>query len=988
MKPIIILFSLFFCLNNLSSQADLVSFGSTVSTTQVDRGGYLVIATVLGNIGNVSSPSTNVTFHLTTDNTIDDNDKIGELLLPELLPNQRDTLRFIFAIPPTFESNIYNAAIWIDQYQIVNESDDNNAYCVLDNTECLNINVTNFLELNTKLPYPILFIHGLESGAGTWFEVLTNLINEQNLIYGGNLKYCLNPDGDFSTSDGFILDYADIDSLRMGDLYSIDFEVDRFGNRNSNNGLSNQSAIFKQGIAVQDAISKVLSITGKDKVMLVGHSMGGLAIRQYLQNEDWQISGKHHVSKIHTIDTPHGGSNAGSTILTTIFTSIDINSEAVRDLRYDDFSFGFIGTYIDGGLEDLVTGLYYNNDVNINGTETDLIVGINQKPIPNDLDYSCSVAEFNDFPLVDIVEAERADLNNFLMFNPPFNPPIVPTFSIDSDHQGIVERFDGVLQGMDEPSNKELALEIQLGSPYVGHITTQAPNLNKVIDTDYFKFNIENEGILSIGVFNVLSSNYNLSIQDFGSDLLYQSDVINHCLETEIYIKAGTYYLKVEGIPNLSFQFEPYYLALNHKIVPPLVAEFNVDNNEVCVGNDIQFMDQSNGEPTKYLWSFEGGEPNQSTIADPIIQYNERGKYDVRLVVENEHTTDTILFEEYVIVEDTPSPDFLVDVLNEGTVSFPIQTNAFDDNTTFEWDFGDGEISALPFISPIHEYDESGTYDVKLTVENFCGIDSIIKDVSVFVSKPITAEFESSADDACAYTPIQFFDNSTGNPDSWSWSFEGGEPSTSNLQNPIITYQESGSYNISFTASNNLYNSTIEVGNFEVSDIPLAQFGINYLNNTEVEFIDASHEENSNLEYLWDFGDGNTSTDKSPSHEYSISGEFDVTLTVSNQCGSNSITQEVNIMTTSVLESDKLSNIKIFPNPNRGEFSILFDNEIKFSKNNIEIYSSKGELVNFNIIKNNQNQFKITSKSLSPGLYYLKVRFEEVTQNFKILVID
>ena len=48
--------------------------------------------------------------------------------------------------------------------------------------------------------------------------------------------------------------------------------------------LSNQSAIAKQGLALRNVIIYVMQLTGRDKVILMGHSMGGLAAREYLQN--------------------------------------------------------------------------------------------------------------------------------------------------------------------------------------------------------------------------------------------------------------------------------------------------------------------------------------------------------------------------------------------------------------------------------------------------------------------------------------------------------------------------------------------------------------------------------------------------------------------------------------------------------------------------------------------------------------------------------
>ena len=71
------------------------------------------------------------------------------------------------------------------------------------------------------------------------------------------------------------------------------------------------------------------------------------------------------------------------------------------------------------------------------------------------------------------------------------------------------------------------------------------------------------------------------------------------------------------------------------------------------------------------------------------------------------------------------------------------------------------------------------------------------------------AEFNTSMTDFCQGETIQFTDISAGNPTSWNWSFPGGTPSTSNLQNPVVEYNTSGVHDVTLTASN-LYGSDVE----------------------------------------------------------------------------------------------------------------------------------------------------------------------------------
>ncbi len=64
------------------------------------------------------------------------------------------------------------------------------------------------------------------------------------------------------------------------------------------------------------------------------------------------------------------------------------------------------------------------------------------------------------------------------------------------------------------------------------------------------------------------------------------------------------------------------------------------------------------------------------------------------------------------------------------------------------------------------------------------------------------ADFEAENESVCQNEPIQFYDNSYHNATSWNWSFPGGTPSSSNQQNPVITYNNPGRHSVSLTVTN------------------------------------------------------------------------------------------------------------------------------------------------------------------------------------------
>lgn len=325
-----------------------------------------------------------------------------------------------------------------------------------------------------------------------------------------------------------------------------------------NNDYSNQAAIVKQGWAINDAVAKVLDQTGAEKVILVGHSMGGLACREYLQNPgNWQSDGEHHVAKLLTIGTPNGGSNTTGGNLGTFF-GFDEWSEAARDLRSP--SLLFEGQYLYGGFENNLS-LFHNNDVNCNGTVGDNIIGLNEKVAPSDMDYACIVGVGNNLPILDgdgVVTEESADLNNHLLSQPPLAPIHADRFDSESGHSSLhqaAENHSTLIRGLDEPRSYDLAYPIALNSLNYGHITSQPynnpiPAPFNIIDWDDYVLEVTENGLLEINIWNIPVHSFSLFLLDENYEVLEEINATgNSNIDFERPLSPGIYYLECGSIP-------------------------------------------------------------------------------------------------------------------------------------------------------------------------------------------------------------------------------------------------------------------------------------------------------------------------------------------------------------------------------------------------------------------------------------------------------
>lgn len=152
----------------------------------------------------------------------------------------------------------------------------------------------------------------------------------------------------------------------------------------------------------------------------------------------------------------------------------------------------------------------------------------------------------------------------------------------------------------------------------------------------------------------------------------------------------------------------------------------------------------------------------------------------------------------------------------------------------------------------------------------------------------VGANFSASPQSGCAPLIVQFTDLSTGSPTSWSWDFGNG--ATSTIQNPSTTYLNAGNFTVTLIVSDGLSSDTlVQQALISVPAPPTPDF--NFTNPDgcaphTVSFQDLTQQGSNPLSsWLWDFGDGNTSTSVNPNHTYTSPGVFSVTLLVTDAAG-------------------------------------------------------------------------------------------------------
>lgn len=714
------------------AQADLVVTAAGFAPEQIDKGDIFTIQVFVENTGNAESAANYMFIYYTDDLEIADEEIVSRVSIKPLEAGESQEIFFAYPIAPSLPAGDYYIGFEVDPFNDVAELDEENLFCASQGGGCATFNITNEEVAYQKFTYPMIFIHGWTGNDETWDEFHFEAESYYGWSFGGRLDYCLNPDGNQSTSDGFILDLVNDEFIRPnGDFYRVNFDISAdevlyVGNDGIgfNDDFSNQSAIVKQGWAVSNAVERVLELTGAEKVILVGHSMGGLAAREYLQNSDnWQSDGEHHVAKLLTVGTPNGGSNLSGGNLGGILNGLDEFSEAVRDLRWKNFLFD--GDYLDGGLEDNFS-VYYNDDIDCNGFVGDLITGLNEKASPSDLDYACVVGVGNNPPSFSgdgVVAEARADLNNYLLAPPPLASLHADRFDVSTSHLDIhKENHATLIRGLDEPDVYETAYPVPLNSFNLGFSTEQAPNhpLPGDVDWDDYRIEVSTSGTLTVNVLNIPVHQFAIFLLDENFNILEQVDPTGESnLFYSVDIDPGIYYVEAASIPTPNSWRFPYAYDVFFEPSEPLVASFNANQQEGCVPFTVNFAETSTGGAESFAWSFEGGTPASSTSPNPVVTYNEPGVYPVTLTVSTNTAEASTSENAYITVDATPEAAFTFEVQQDRTVDFSNQTIFALEQPSYNWDFGDGQNSSLP--APSHTYTNDGVYQVELQASNNCG---------------------------------------------------------------------------------------------------------------------------------------------------------------------------------------------------------------------------------------------------------------------------
>ena len=502
-------------------------------------------------------------------------------------------------------------------------------------------------------------------------------------------------------------------------------------------------------------------------------------------------------------------------------------------------------------------------------------------------------------------------------------------------------------------------------------------------------------------------------------------------------IKAGTYTITYTAL-GYDVEIRTITIADKQKVIQDIqfnysgmTAAFTANKTDISTGNQVAFTNESFSiNPiTDYSWTFEGGTPSTSTQENPTVTYNSTGTFDVSLTINDGTGTKTITKEDYIsvsvhhVMQNTTIQACEGYFFDSGGVTGSYSNNE-NYTMTIKPDAANSltKITFLEFDVESHSscnYDYLNVYDgpnaSSPLLGKFCGstlpgpFTSTAADGSltfVFQSDysqtgagwkalveciPIPmvpiANFSSNTTTIIEGQQVQFNDISENYPTSWAWTFEGVDPSTSNEQNPIVTYSTEGNYGVTLTVTNTEGTDTKHIDGYitvspYIATPPIAQFSANQtliIANSVIEFTDISENNPTSWEWTFEGGTPSTSTEQNPSITYIDSGNFDVSLKVTNADGEDIITKP-NYINVALSINQIDSSINIYPNPAKD--AIYIESQSLITK--IELMDLSGRNISLQQIK--QNSVIIDIKDVAPGLYLINVHSENTIYRSKIII--
>ncbi|WP_229335563.1 PKD domain-containing protein [Flavobacterium sp. ALJ2] len=241
-----------------------------------------------------------------------------------------------------------------------------------------------------------------------------------------------------------------------------------------------------------------------------------------------------------------------------------------------------------------------------------------------------------------------------------------------------------------------------------------------------------------------------------------------------------------------------------------------------------------------YAWTFEGGSPGTSNSKNPgEVLYEKQGTYTIKLIATNVDG-ERKEFSKTVVIRDGINIQFTHEIIKStySPVEVVLKNTTVGEGFTYKWNFEDGMPANFTGKTPPNVvFTTPGEHKITLTVSN--GFESDTKFQTVTIAPYLVSlfEIEPKFEDDDFQAPVTInFKNKSISATSYKWTFQGGNPATSNEENPSVVFTTIGIHEVTLEAINDktsqIYKSTVTVQpNTNLRILTNVKLGINTAHN-------------------------------------------------------------------------------------------------------------------------------------------------------------
>lgn len=232
----------------------------------------------------------------------------------------------------------------------------------------------------------------------------------------------------------------------------------------------------------------------------------------------------------------------------------------------------------------------------------------------------------------------------------------------------------------------------------------------------------------------------------------------------------------------------------------------------------------------------------------------------------------------------------------------------------------------------------------------------------------LAAGFSADPESGCIGVPVAYTDESVGNPTSWDWAFEGGDPATSTEQNPVVTYNSIGDWDVTLSVSDGSNsNEHVEedfMSVFEIPEVTLAPQDTACLN--WAPFLLSGGMPEGGI-YS---GPGVMDNMFDPSA--AGLGTHTITYTYEEDGCENYAEQDIVVDICAGIYEQTAQDLRIYPNPTNGNFNLYFSYQ---GQAKVIVYNLLGAIVHEeDVVASGQHKMQVNLQGLQDGLYLVAVQ--------------